>query len=52
MQVLKIYLFLAALGIPFQPLPDYEEGADQVLFFLCSFWLKSLSVKYMKDLYM
>lgn len=33
MQVLKIYLFLAALGIPFQPLPDYEEGADQVLFF-------------------
>nr|XP_022308880.1 uncharacterized protein LOC111114715 isoform X3 [Crassostrea virginica] len=22
---------LAALGIPFQPLPDYEEGADQAL---------------------
>lgn len=36
MQVLKIYLFLAALGIPFQPLPDYEEGADQVciIFFM------------------
>lgn len=29
-------LYLAALGIPFQPLPDYEEGADQVciIFFM------------------
>ena len=22
---------LASLGIPFQPLPDYQEGADQAL---------------------
>lgn len=42
MQVLKIYLFLAALGIPFQPLPDYEEGADQVLFFYVHFGWKVL----------
>jgi len=26
-----LILFLAALGIPFQPLPDYEEGAELAL---------------------
>ena len=25
-------MFLAALGIPFQPLPDYFEGAEQALY--------------------
>ena len=28
---LKHIGILAALGIPFQPLPDYQEGAEQAL---------------------